>query len=175
MGHDLPLTLVGTWMPGRVEKEDAVVGHGLKTGIAARADAERIPGAGGNELLMRLVTRGDDPVTVIEGISVDREWLPRHAHPWDELTYVLEGVMEFWIGDQQAVGEAGALVSLPRGVPHSLRVPSGEARYLMIAIGAPAAEFVREVGQAYAEGSALERLVAIAERHGVIPAFGDGC
>jgi mannose-6-phosphate isomerase-like protein (cupin superfamily) len=108
---------------------------------------------------------------VIEGISADREWAPRHAHPWDELTYVLEGLMEFRIGDQQEVGEAGALVSLPRGAPHSLRVPSGEARYLMITIGAPAADFVREVGQAYAEGPSLERLVAIAERHGVAPVF----
>lgn len=92
----------------------------METGIASRAEAERIPGAGGDELLLRLVTGGDDPVTVIEGISVDREWAPRHAHPWDELTYVLEGVMEFRIGDQQVVGEAGTLVSLPRGAPHSL-------------------------------------------------------
>lgn len=105
---------------------------------------------------------------------VDREWAPRHAHPWDELTYVLDGTREFRLGDQQAVGEAGSLVSLPRGAPHSLGVPSGEARYLMITIGAPSADFVREVGQAYAEGPTLERLVAIAERHVVVPAFGGG-
>lgn len=143
----------------------------METGIVARADAECIPGAGGDDLLVRLETGGDDPVAVIEGSSADREWAPRHAHPWDELTYVLKGTIEFRIGEHQATGEAGALVSLPRGVPHSLRVPDGQARYLMIAIGAPAVDFVREVGQAYAEGPSLERLVAIAERHGVIPTF----
>ena len=147
------------------------MGHGMDTGITTRAGAERIPGAGGDDLLVRLETGGDDPISVIEGISTDREWAPRHAHPWDELTYVLEGTMEFQIGEQQALGEAGALVSLPRGVPHSLRVPDGQARYLMIAIGAPAVDFVREVGQAYAEGPSLGRLVSIAGRHGVIPAF----
>lgn len=147
------------------------MGHGMETGIYPRDAAEVIAGAGGDDLAIRLATAGDDPVTVIEGLSVDREWLPRHAHPWDELTYVLEGTMEFRVGEQHATGGPGTLVSLPRGVPHTLRVPEGQARYLMITIGAPSIDFVKEVGQIYAEGPTLERLLAAAERHGVTPAF----
>jgi hypothetical protein len=68
-------------------------------------------------------------------------------------------------------GGPGTLVSLPRRVPHTLRVPSGTARYLLLTVGAPSLGFLREVGEAYATGPTLERLVEIAGRHGVEPAF----
>jgi hypothetical protein len=41
----------------------------------------------------------------------------------------------------------------------------------MLTVGAPSADFLREVGEAYAAGPTLERLVEIAGRHGVKPAF----
>jgi hypothetical protein len=66
---------------------------------------------------------------------------------------------------------AGTLVALPRGVPHSLRVLDGTARFLMLTVGVPSVEFLREVDEAYAAGPTLERLVEIAGRHGVKPAF----
>jgi hypothetical protein len=56
-------------------------------------------------------------------------------------------------------------------VPHGLRVPGGTARFLTLTVGAPSVGFLREVGQAYAAGPTLERLVEIAGRHGVKPAF----
>jgi hypothetical protein len=108
---------------------------------------------------------------VVEGVSQDHEWLPRHAHPWDELTYVLEGEMEFRVGDREGRGGPGTVVTLPRRVPHTLRVPEGTARYLMVTLGAPSVGFLREAGEAYADGPTLERLVEIARRHGVEPAF----
>jgi Cupin domain len=93
-----------------------------------------------------------------------------HSHPWDELTYVLEGEMEFTV-DGETRGGPGTLVTLPRGVPpHSLRVPGGTARFLMLTVGALSLGFLREVGQADAAGPTLERLVEITGRHGVKPA-----
>ena len=41
----------------------------------------------------------------------------------------------------------------------------------MLTVGAPSVGFLREVGEAYAAGPTLERLVEIAGRHGVKPAF----
>ena len=41
----------------------------------------------------------------------------------------------------------------------------------MIAAGPPALDFLKEVGRAYEDGPTLERLVEIAERHGVKPEF----
>jgi hypothetical protein len=41
----------------------------------------------------------------------------------------------------------------------------------MLTVGAPAAGFLREVGEVYADGPTLERLIEVAGRHGVKPAF----
>jgi quercetin dioxygenase-like cupin family protein len=147
------------------------MGHGMTAGIHLRAVAEHFAGAGGDDISVRLVTEGSDPVTVVEATSADRDWVTRHSHPWDELTYVVEGTMEFRVGDQHTVGGPGTLVSLPRSVPHTLRVPEGQARYLMITLGAPSLEFLKEVGRVYAEGPTLARLVEVARRHGVEPAL----
>lgn len=146
------------------------MGYNLPGTIQAREDCEHFAGAGGDDIAIRLVTDESAPVTVVEATSSDRDWVIRHSHPWDELTYVLEGIMEFQVGDQQAVGGPGALVSLPRGMPHTLRVPEGEARYLMITLGAPSLDFLREVGRIYAEGPSREKLFAAAQRHGIEPA-----
>ena len=145
--------------------------HGLVAGIHPAGSGERLPGAGGDRLLARLATAGPCPLTLVEDTSADREWAPLHSHPWDELTYVLEGEMEFTVGIDTRGGGPGTLVSLPRGVPHTLRVPDGTARFLMLTVGAPSLEFLRDVGEVYATGPTLERLVEVAGRHGVRPAF----
>jgi quercetin dioxygenase-like cupin family protein len=141
----------------------------MTAAVQSREAAERFAGAGGDDIRVRLVTAGDDPLTVVEGVSADAEWALLHSHPWDEMTYVLEGTMEFRVGDQYASGGPGTLVSLPRGIPHSLRVPDGEARYLLITLGAPSLDFFKEVGRIYAEGPTFDRLVAAARKHGIVP------
>ena len=147
--------------------------HRFLTGIHARESAVAFPGAGGDQLSLRVDGEdGECPVAVVEGVSADREWAPAHSHPWDELTYVLEGEMEFRVGTHEGRGGPGTIVSLPRDVAHTLRVPEGTARYLMVTLGAPSVGFLREVGEAYAEGPTFERLVEIAARHGVRPAGG---
>jgi hypothetical protein len=42
---------------------------------------------------------------------------------------------------------------------------------MMLTVGAPSVEFLREVGQVYATGPTQERLLEVASRHGVTPAF----
>ena len=147
--------------------------HRFTTGIHPREGATPFPGAGGDELCLRIDGEaGECPVAVVEGVSADRGWAPAHSHPWDELTYVLEGEIEFMVGGDVAAGGPGTIVSLPRGVTHTLRVPEGTARYLMVTLGAPSITFLREIGEAYAQGPTLERLLEIAGRHGVRPAGG---
>ena len=145
--------------------------HRFVTGVHSRDGATPFAGAGGDELLLRIDGDGGEcPLAVVEGVSADREWVPAHSHPWDELTYVLEGEMEFRVGTHQGRGGPGTVVSLPRGVTHTLRVPAGTARYLMVTLGAPSIGFLREIGEAYAAGPTFEKLLEIAGRHGVRPA-----
>jgi hypothetical protein len=51
------------------------------------------------------------------------------------------------------------------------QVPAGTARFLLLTVGAPSPDFLREVGEVYVTGPTLERLVEVAGRHGVKPAF----
>ncbi len=48
-------------------------------------------------------------------------FVPPHIHPdQDEYLYILEGRFDFLLDGQQAVGEPGDLVKLPRGIPHGI-------------------------------------------------------
>ena len=144
--------------------------HRFAPQIQDRDNAEAFPGAGGDHLTLRLDGEAASaPFAVVEGVSEDRDWAPFHNHPWDELMYVLDGEIELRVGDARATGAAGTVVALPHGVPHTLRVPRGTARYLMVTLGAPSVDFLREIGQATVEGPTLERMIEIAGRHGVLP------
>jgi mannose-6-phosphate isomerase-like protein (cupin superfamily) len=147
------------------------VTHGLQADVHSPGSGERLAGAGGDDLLLRLATAGDDPVAVYEDTSSDMEPAPRHSHPWDELVYVLDGEMSLTCGDETLVGGPGTLATLPRGTPHTLHVTRAPARFLMITIGAPSVDFVREIGAVYADGPTIERLIQVAARHGVKPDF----
>jgi quercetin dioxygenase-like cupin family protein len=47
--------------------------------------------------------------------------VPRHAHENEQLTYILEGALRFWIGEngeQEIVVRAGEVLVIPSNVPH---------------------------------------------------------
>ena len=44
--------------------------------------------------------------------------LPEHDHPHEQITYVVQGAMEFHLGDETRVLRAGDGVCIPPGVPH---------------------------------------------------------
>lgn len=50
-----------------------------------------------------------------------------HHHPQDQITTVLEGVIDFLVDGQPVRLEAGQLAALPGGTPHSATVPEGGA------------------------------------------------
>jgi quercetin dioxygenase-like cupin family protein len=47
--------------------------------------------------------------------------VPRHSHENEQLTYILNGALRFWIGDDESeeiVVRAGEVLHLPSNVPH---------------------------------------------------------
>src|SRR5437660_12838631 len=47
--------------------------------------------------------------------------VPKHSHENEQLTYILEGALRFWIGDDEAeevVVRAGEVLHIPSNVPH---------------------------------------------------------
>ena len=117
---------------------------------------------------IRLRAVGSGAIEVIEYISTDREGPPAHSHPWDEVEYVIECEAEFLVNGRWTRGGPGTVQLLPAGSPHSVRVPEGTTRILMITIGSPFAPFARELSALYASSDAsLERVVGVARRHGL--------
>ena len=47
--------------------------------------------------------------------------VPKHSHDNEQLTYILEGALRFWIGEdgsEELVVNAGEVLHLPSNVPH---------------------------------------------------------
>jgi quercetin dioxygenase-like cupin family protein len=44
--------------------------------------------------------------------------VPEHSHPNEQLTYILEGALKFWIEGREVVVSAGEVLTIPRDVPH---------------------------------------------------------
>ena len=44
--------------------------------------------------------------------------VPRHSHHNEQLTYILEGALKFWIGGKIIVVKAGEVLTIPSHVPH---------------------------------------------------------
>jgi mannose-6-phosphate isomerase-like protein (cupin superfamily) len=73
---------------------------------------------------------------------------PLHVHRRDdELFYVLEGELSLFVAGEQIVLSAGQAALAPRDVPHTRRVESEQARWLVISISAGFESFVREVAE----------------------------
>ncbi len=104
---------------------------------------------------------------MIEYVSTDHDGSPVHSHPWDEIEVVVDGEAEFLVGTERVCGGPGTVQLLPSGVPHSVRIPDGEARIIMVTIGAPYDGFAREMARLQGDRASLEELVAAAAAFGV--------
>jgi quercetin dioxygenase-like cupin family protein len=61
--------------------------------------------AGSNEMIAQVFLR--------KGAVV-----PEHAHVSEQITYILEGALQFWIDNQELVVRAGEVLVIPPDVPH---------------------------------------------------------
>jgi mannose-6-phosphate isomerase-like protein (cupin superfamily) len=73
---------------------------------------------------------------------------PLHVHHRDDETfYVLEGEMTLFLGDRLIAVSHGQAALAPRDVPHTYRVESEQARWLVIKSPAGFERFVRTAGE----------------------------
>lgn len=106
---------------------------------------EAIINSGGNDAwfdtmpgeLMRVrISRRDTngSMSVVEAIVPAGSGPPTHFHKdREELFHILEGHFRFRCGDKEFIVEAGALVAVPRGVPHAwINAGSADARIMFI-------------------------------------------
>jgi quercetin dioxygenase-like cupin family protein len=73
---------------------------------------------------------------------------PPHYHKLeDESFYLLEGEIEFYIGDKKVKASAGDFVVLPRNIPHHFDLVTETAKALMLITPAGFEVFFREFGR----------------------------
>ena len=72
---------------------------------------------------------------------------PPHFHTLeDESFYVLEGVIEFQAGEKKITANAGELIVLPKGVPHSFNLVTDTAKALLLITPAGFETIFKEIG-----------------------------
>jgi quercetin dioxygenase-like cupin family protein len=53
---------------------------------------------------------------------------PPHSHPHEQVTYVAEGELLFFIGDTHYQLSAGDMITVPPNMPHSIQLLSSKVR-----------------------------------------------
>jgi mannose-6-phosphate isomerase-like protein (cupin superfamily) len=117
-------------------------------------------------------------ITTCKFSSTDRGWhffellasaghpVPLHSHPWDEVSYILEGEIDFQIGDQKVQASPGYFINLPMGVAHAFTVRSPQAKILFGASNTIALQFIEDLAEAeQAQHLTPEALIAIAQKN----------
>jgi len=84
--------------------------------------------------------------------------VPLHVHSRDdEVYYILEGRLEMQCGERIFTAEVGAMVVVPRGIPHAFDNPTEmPVRFLNLFIPGGFDEFVAELNQLPPEDAADE-------------------
>ena len=78
---------------------------------------ETVPLEDLNPLLQRQFVVGHD-IMVARVLMKKGCLVPLHSHHNEQVTYILEGALKFWIDGQEIVVRAGEVLTIPRNMPH---------------------------------------------------------
>lgn len=92
---------------------------------------------------------------------------PPHHHGWDEAFFVLEGEVEFGVGERRMTATTGTFVHLPAGTSHWFRFGAQGGRMLSLTgAGSQAAAFFTGVNAALPKGEVDVAVIArVASAH----------
>jgi quercetin dioxygenase-like cupin family protein len=70
-----------------------------------------------NPLIQRHFVVGQD-VMVARVLMKKGAIVPEHSHHNEQITYILEGALKFWIDGKEIVVKAGEVLTIPPNMPH---------------------------------------------------------
>ncbi len=131
----------------------------------------------GDRITVKLTSEDTGGVySVAEEISPPQGGPPPHTHRHEEETlYVLEGEVEFLLGEYTIPAEAGSCVYVPRGTLHTFK-NVGTSRSRVLAVLSPGGfeKFFLEAGEPAPEGSSppegepdVRRIVEVGQKYGL--------
>lgn len=100
---------------------------------------KELPTEQAKPFLRRAAVRGDHCLAVANWADPRPEASPPHRHPFDQLSFVLEGAMLFEVDGEQFEIEAGGVLVIPANAWHTARAVSTEVA-LSLDIFAPPRE-----------------------------------
>jgi len=125
------------------------MGQRLRTPIHLGAEAgEPVWLQGGLCIIKAAGEQTAEQFSLAEQIMPQGMCTPIHVQPdEDEVFYVLDGLMTFYLDGAFLTGDPGSLIGIPRGTPHGFRVESTTARFLVLNTPAGHERWFRAAGQ----------------------------
>ncbi len=132
---------------------------------------------GGDRVTVKLASEETGGLySILEAVTPPQGGPPPHVHSnEDEALYVLEGEVEFMLGEEIILAGAGSCVYAPRGILHTFRnVGASPSKVLGVITPGGLERFFLEVGEPAPEGSSppegepdVERLMSLGAKYGV--------
>lgn len=105
---------------------------------------------------------------LVETVARHTDETPLHSHSQeDELIYVLNGDVTFYVDGIRLERPAGSCVLLPKGSEHSYSIESEEARLLVLLMPAGLEGYYQEVDEFAGADQDIDRLITVSARYGV--------
>lgn len=124
----------------------------------------------GDRVLVKLTGENTNAqFALTEQVNEPGTGLPPHRHTQEDETFlVLEGQVEFVVGSDTAIVEAGGLAYAPRGTVHSFRVVSDTPARMLIHVSPAGLEnMFQELSELPAGPPDMAQVMAICGRYGV--------
>lgn len=137
--------------------------------IVAAGAGRRLSVLGDNQLVRLTGEDTGGVLALVEQANPPGVGVPAHVHTReDEVFHVLEGAIDFTIGGRTTRAEAGAVVFLPRGVPHAfVTVGPGVTRATVAAFPAGIERMFDELGGLPPGPPDMARVLEICGRYGI--------
>lgn len=124
-----------------------------------------------NGELVRLLVAGEQTqgrFALVETIVRCTEEPPLHSHTHeDEIVYVLQGEVTFYLEGARLERGAGECIFLPRGSEHTYCIESGEARMLVLLTPAGLEGYYQEMNRPIDAEQYIERMITAAAKYGL--------
>lgn len=80
----------------------------------------------------QVVYRGLDQMVALTTAQPDKEDTDTHSHPWEQTNVLVEGELDFVVGDEVVSLEQYDALTVPPGVEHTSRTTSDEVAKMMV-------------------------------------------
>ncbi|XVH33447.1 cupin domain-containing protein (plasmid) [Haloferacaceae archaeon DSL9] len=99
--------------------------------IPAVYGADEIPPARDEPGFRQIVFRGIDQMIGFATIGPEREEKPPHSHPWEQTNLLIEGELDFIVGDERVSLRQYDMLTIPPGIEHTSRSTADEPATLL--------------------------------------------